>query len=159
MVNVTSFVTSLVKSQNGSKFCRKNQLNENWLGCSFKCTIFLNQSRFYIHNFEFSELHFHFSWVVDSEYVGNQLVKQLLLKQSDTYIHNVDTVTVCIKKFDVKKKKKKYVQLSICPSAMFWSFFNIMKRQWWNFIRLCEHVEIHKMNIYMRTIWERGQLR
>ena len=45
---------------------------------------------------------------------------------------------------------------SICPSATFW-FFNILKRQWWNFIKFGKHIDIHKMNIYNRKIMARGQ--
>ena len=36
---------------------------------------------------------------------GNQLVPQLLLKQSDTLLtqyHNIDTLKICVKKFDAK---------------------------------------------------------
>ena len=32
---------------------------------------------------------------------GNQLVLQLLLKQSDC-LHNIDTLNICVKKFDAK---------------------------------------------------------
>ena len=30
---------------------------------------------------------------------------------------------------------------------------DILKRQWWNFIKLCKHIDIHKMNIYNRKRW------
>ena len=48
------------------------------------------------------------------------------------------------------------ILLSRCLSATFW-FFNIVKRQWWNFIKFGKHIDIHKMNIYYRKIRARDQ--
>ena len=44
----------------------------------------------------------------------------------------------------------------VCLSMTFW-FFNILKRQWQNFIKFGKNIDIHKMNIYNRKIRARGQ--
>ena len=36
-------------------------------------------------------------------------------------------------------------------------FFNILKRQWWKFIKFCRHIDIDKMNVYNRKLRARGQ--
>ena len=49
------------------------------------------------------------------------------------------------------------VRLSVRPSVMFWFFFNILKRQWWKFIKFCRHIDIDKMYVYNRKLRARGQ--
>ena len=44
-----------------------------------------------------------------------------------------------------------------CPSIRTFLFFNILKKQWRNFIKFGKHIHIHKMNIYNRKIRARGQ--
>ena len=46
---------------------------------------------------------------------------------------------------------------SIRPSVTFWFFFNILKRQWWKFIKFCRHIDIDKMYVYNRKLRARGQ--
>ena len=48
------------------------------------------------------------------------------------------------------------ILFSRCPSVTFW-FFSILKRQRWNFIKFGKHIDIYKMNIYIRKIRARGQ--
>ena len=45
-------------------------------------------------------MHFVYAKIVHVR--GNQLVPQLLLKQSETWLHNIDTFIICGKKFDAK---------------------------------------------------------
>ena len=49
--------------------------------------------------------------------------------------------------------------IALCNSlsTTFWFFLNILNRQWWNFIRLCKHIDNHKMNICIRIKRARGQ--
>ena len=49
------------------------------------------------------------------------------------------------------------VCLSIRPSVTFWFFFNILKRQWWKFIKFCRHIDIDEMYVYNRKLRARGQ--
>ena len=49
------------------------------------------------------------------------------------------------------------VHVSVHPSVTFWFFFNILKRQWWKFIKFCRHIDIDKMYIYNRKLRARGQ--
>ena len=46
---------------------------------------------------------------------------------------------------------------SVCPFVKFCFFFNILKRQWWKFIKFCRHIDIDKMNVYNRKLRIRGQ--
>ena len=46
---------------------------------------------------------------------------------------------------------------SVCLSVTFWFFFNILKRQWWKFIKFCRHIDIDKMYIYNRKLRAMGQ--
>ena len=47
--------------------------------------------------------------------------------------------------------------LSVFKSVTFWPFFNILKGQWGNFIKLSKHIDSHKMNICNRTVRARAQ--
>ena len=49
------------------------------------------------------------------------------------------------------------IRLSVRPSVTFWFFFNILKRQWWQFIKFCRHIDIDKMYVYNRKLRARGQ--
>ena len=49
------------------------------------------------------------------------------------------------------------VHPSFRPSVTFWFFFNILKRQWWKFIKFCRHIDIDKMYVYNRKLRARGQ--
>ena len=49
------------------------------------------------------------------------------------------------------------IRLSVRPSVTFWFFFNILKRQWWKFIKFCRHIDIDKMYVYNRKLRARGQ--
>ena len=40
----------------------------------------------------------------------------------------------------------------VCPSMTFWVFFNILKRQWWKFIKFCRHIDIDSMYVYNRKL-------
>ena len=40
---------------------------------------------------------------IDSAYRGIQLVPQLMSKQFNTCLHNIDSLNICMKKFDEKK--------------------------------------------------------
>ena len=44
------------------------------------------------------------------------------------------------------------IHVSIHPSMMFCFFLNILKRQWWKFIKLCRHIDIDKMYVYNRKL-------
>ena len=44
------------------------------------------------------------------------------------------------------------VRPSVFPSVTFWFLFNILKRQWWKFIKFCRHIDIVKMYVYNRKI-------
>ena len=51
-----------------------------------------------------------------------------------------------------------HVRPCVCrPSMTFWFFLNILKRQWWKFIKLCRHIDIDKMYFYNRKLRARGQ--
>ena len=43
------------------------------------------------------------------------------------------------------------------PSVTFWFFLNVLKRQWWKFIKLCRHIDIDKMYIYNKKLKARDQ--
>ena len=47
---------------------------------------------------------------------------------------------------------------SVRPSVWTFCFFlNILKRQWWKFIKLCRHIDIDNMYVYNRQLRARGQ--
>ena len=53
------------------------------------------------------------------------------------------------------------VFLSVCLfvslSMTFWFFLNILKSQWWKFIKFCRHIDIDKLYLYNRKLRARGQ--
>ena len=51
------------------------------------------------------------------------------------------------------------VRASVRPSVTFWFFFNILKRQWWKFIKFCSLIDIDKMYVYNRKLRAGGQFR
>ena len=58
---------------------------------------------------------------------------------------------------EVAHKPKMLERTAIRPSVMIWFFFNILKRQWWKFIKFCRHIDIDKMYVYNRQLRARGQ--
>ena len=44
------------------------------------------------------------------------------------------------------------IHLSFHLSATFWFILDILKSQWWNFVKLCKHIDIDKINIYNRKL-------
>ena len=39
----------------------------------------------------------------------------------------------------------------VLPPVTFWFFFNILKRQWWKFIKFGRHIDIDEMYVYNRN--------
>ena len=62
--------------------------------------------------------------------------------------------------YDEKNKGKGPVLLELLPFVILdpqrFGFSCNLNRQLWNFIKFCEHIDIHKINIYNRKIWSRG---
>ena len=51
----------------------------------------------------------------------------------------------------------RYTVFTLSVRARHFDFFYILKRQWWNFIKLCKHIDSHKINICNRKIRAWGQ--
>ena len=62
-----------------------------------------------------------------------------------------------IEKYGLGANSVRVIALCYSLSMAFWFFLNILNMQWWNFIKVCEHIDIYKMNICIRIERAKGQ--